>query len=125
MALHDINFKGKKLNNVELIYNTVFVSKFNNNLNSIQKFLDKTVGTNLQRYVSYKTGTQEESIVNANTYGKGYVTINVPYAEIQAYSKRIHKRVGLRGTRPFERMCADRKDTILNEVNEYARRLDG
>jgi hypothetical protein len=125
MALHNINFKGNKLSNVELIYNTTFVNKFNSNLNSIQKFLDKSVGTNLQKYVSYKTGTQEQSIVNANTYGKGYVTINVPYAEVQAYSKRIHKRVGLRGTRPFERMCADKKDTILNEVNEYARRLDG
>lgn len=125
MALHNINFTGKKLNDVELIYNTAFVNKFNSNLNSVQKFLDKTVGTNLQRYVSYKTGTQEQSIVNANTYGKGYVMINVPYAEVQAYSKRIHKRVGLRGTRPFERMCADKKDTILNEVNEYARRLDG
>ena len=125
MALHNINFTGKKLSNIELIYNTTFVNKFNSNLNKVQKFLDKSVGTNLQKYVSYKTGTQEQSIVNANTYGKGYVTINVPYAEVQAYSKRIHKRVGLRGTRPFERMCADKKDTILNEVNEYARRLDG
>ena len=125
MALHNINFTGKKLSNVELTYNTTFVKRFNNNLNLIQKFLDKSVGTNLQKYVSYKTGTQENSIPNANTYGKGYVSINVPYAEVQAYSKRIHKRVGLRGTRPFERMCADKKDTILNDVNEYARRLNG
>jgi len=125
MALHNINFSGKRLSNIELTYNTTFVNRFNNNLNLTQKFLDKSVGTNLQKYVSYKTGDQENSIPNANTYGKGYVSINVPYAEVQAYSKRIHKRVGLRGTRPFERMCADKKDTILNDVNEYARRLDG
>ena len=125
MALHQINFKGNKLGFVDLVYNTSFTNRFNQNLNLTQKFLDKSVGTNLQKYVSYKTGTQEMSIPNANTYGKGYVMINVPYAEVQAYSKRIHKRVGLRGTRPFERMCADKKDTILNDVEEYARRLNG
>ena len=76
-------------------------------------------------YVSYKTGTQEKSIPNANTYGKGFVMINVPYAAYQAYSKRIHKRVGKRGTQPFERMKADKKVSILRQDAEYSRRLNG
>lgn len=124
--IHKINFSaGESINKqVKLVYDKNFISTFNNNLNLIQKFTDKEVGSNLQRYVSRKTGTQEDSIVNANTYGKGYVMINVPYAEYQAYSKRIKKRVGLRGTHPFERMVADKKDTILNSVNEYSRRLN-
>ena len=60
----------------------------------------------------------------ASEEGSGYVTIGVPYAEYQAYSKKIKKRVGKRGTRPFERMKADKKDTILKQTAEYARRLN-
>ena len=105
-------------------YNKSYVNKFNNDLNKIQVFLDNKVGTYLQDYVSYKTGTQAKSIPMAGTYGKGYVIINVPYAEYQAYSKRIKKRVGKRGTRPFERMKADKKDTILKQVEAYSRRLN-
>ena len=106
-------------------YNKSYVNKFNNNLNKEQVFLDNKVGTYLQDYVSYKTGTQAKSIPIAGTYGKGYVIINVPYAEYQAYSKRIKKRVGKRGTYPFERMKADKKDTILKQVEAYSRRLNG
>ena len=108
-----------------LNYNASFTRKFNENLNKSQVFLDNKVGTYLQDYVSYKTGTQEKSIPIAGTYGKGYVIINVPYAEYQAYSKRIKKRVGKRGTRPFERMKADKKDTILKQFESYSRRLNG
>ena len=106
-------------------YNKSYVNKFNNDLNKIQVFLDNKVGTYLQDYVSYKTGTQAKSIPMAGTYGKGYVVINVPYAEYQAYSKRIKKRVGKRGTYPFERMKADKKDTILKQLEAYSRRLNG
>ena len=124
MALHNINFEDEKSGTVTLRYSPTFKRKFIKNLNATQLFLDKTVGTNLERYVSYKTGTQEKSIANAGTYGKGKVMINVKYAEIQAYSPRIKKRVGLRGTRPFERMKADKSGTILRQVTEYARRLN-
>lgn len=125
MAIHNIYFKDSKSDKVQITYYNNFKTSFNRNLNLIQKYLDSRVGMNLQQYVSKKSGTQEDSIVNANTYGKGYVMINVPYAEYQAYSKRIKKRVGKRGTRPFERMVADKKQTILNDVNEYSRRLNG
>ena len=112
-------------NDGTLNYNAIFTRKFNENLNKSQVYLDNKVGTYLQDYVSYKTGTQAKSIPMAGTYGKGYVIINVPYAEYQAYSKRIKKRVGKRGTRPFERMKADKKDTILKQVEAYSRRLNG
>ena len=111
-------------NDGTLKYNASFTRKFNENLNKSQVFLDNKVIMYLQEYVSYKTGTQAKSIPIAGTYGKGYVIINVPYAEYQAYSKRIKKRVGKRGTRPFERMKADKKDTILKQVEAYSRRLN-
>ena len=105
-------------------YNKSYVNKFNNNLNKEQVFLDNKVIMYLQEYVSYKTGTQEKSIRLTSDPGSGKVHINVPYAEYQAYSKRIKKRVGKRGTRPFERMKADKKDTILKQVEAYSRRLN-
>ena len=105
-------------------YNKSYVNKFNTDLNKTQVFLDNKVIMYLQEYVSYKTGTQEKSIRLTSDAGSGLVHINVPYAEYQAYSKRIKKRVGKRGTRPFERMKADKKDTILKQVEAYSRRLN-
>ena len=105
-------------------YNKSYVNKFNNNLNKEQVFLDNKVIMFLQEYVSYKSGTQAKSIRLTSDPGSGLVHINVPYAEYQAYSKKIKKRVGKRGTYPFERMKADKKDTILKQVEAYSRRLN-
>jgi len=110
--------------NATIEYNTSYVNKFNQNGQKTQMFLDKTVATNLQQYVSKKTGAQEYSIPLSSNYGSGYVTIGVPYASYQAYSKKIKKRVGKRGTQPFERMKSDKKDTILRQVAEYSKRLN-
>ena len=104
-------------------YNKSYVNKFNNDLNKTQVFLDNKVIMHLQEYVSYKSGTQAKSIRLTSDPGSGLVHINVPYAEYQAYSKRIKKRVGKRGTRPFERMKADKKDTILKQVEAYSRKI--
>lgn len=111
--------------NAYIEYNKSYVNKFNNNLNKEQVFLDNKVIMFLQDYVSYKYGVQAKSIRLTSDPGSGKVHINVPYAEYQAYSKRIKKRVGKRGTYPFERMKADKKDTILKQVEAYSRRLNG
>lgn len=118
-----INFVGTKTDKAELKYNASFAKNFNNNLDKCQKYLDNLVVINLQEYVSYKRGIQSDSIRIATVLGSGLVIINVNYAEYQAYSKRIKKRVGKRGTRPFERMKADKSRSILNQLQRYARRL--
>ena len=122
MAEHKIEFKDQKTSNGTITYYSSFKSSFNKDLNKTQVYLDKLVATNLRPYVSRKTGVQEYS---TQSYNQGSVTINVPYAEYQAYSKKIKKRVGKRGTQPFERMVADKKNTILKQTQEYARRLNG
>lgn len=109
---------------ITITYNKSYENKFNNDLNKVQVYLDNKVINKLGEYVSYKTGTQEKSIRLASEEGSGYVTIGVPYAEYQAYSKKIKKRVGKRGTQPFERMKADKKNSILKQTAEYARRLN-
>ena len=115
-----------KSDNGKLIlkYNNNITKKFQNNLDKTQIFLDNKVITNLMQYVSKKYGVQEASIRLSSVAGTGKVNINVPYAEYQAYSKKIKKRVGKRGTQPFERMCADKKDEILRQTAEYSRRIN-
>lgn len=118
-----LDASGKEIANSAYIeYDPSFTRKFNGDLNKTQTYLDNLVVKNLRPYVSRKTGVQELSIASLE---QGTVSINVPYAEYQAYSKRIKKRVGKRGTQPFERMKSDKKSTILKQVEEYARRLNG
>lgn len=114
-----------------------------------QTFLDKTTAEYLQKYVSRKSGTQEKSIPIASNYGSGRITINVPYARFQAEGKvmvgiKSHSpwaRKGerkivtsknlkyhserLRGKHPFERMKADKRDSILLQTAKEARRISG
>ncbi|MCI8470400.1 MAG: hypothetical protein HFJ35_02750 [Clostridia bacterium] len=115
----------------------------------VQAFLDKTVAENLQKYVSRKSGTQEKSIPIASKYGSGKVIINVPYARFQAegkvmvgveshspWARKGERKVvtsrnltyhseKLRGKHPFERMKADKRDRILIQTANYARRISG
>ena len=85
----ELDDKGKEIKNSAYIeYNPNFVRKFNGNLNETQVYLDNLVVKNLRPYVSRKTGVQELSIASLE---QGTVSINVPYAEYQAYSKRIQK----------------------------------
>lgn len=109
---------------LSLKYNGAAVRKLQRNLNETQIFLDNKVIVHLQQYVSKKEGVQEASIRLSSVPGSGKVHINVPYAAYQAYSKRIKKRVGKRGTQPFERMCADKADDILRQTAEYSRRIN-
>lgn len=112
----------------------------------VQQFLGKTVADNLKKYVSLKSGTQKDSVNPIN--GGKQVIINVPYARFQAegkvmvgvksrsaYARRGERKVviskdlkyhsdRLRGSHPFERMKADKRDKILMQTANYARRLD-
>ncbi len=112
----------------------------------VQQFLGKTVADNLKKYVSLKSGTQKDSVNPIN--GGKQVIINVPYARFQAegkvmvgvksrsaYARRGERKVviskdlkyhsdRLRGSHPFERMKADKGQSILNQTANYARRLD-
>lgn len=111
-------------NKAYIEYNQNYVNQFANKQSMVQAYLDEDVARYLSSYVSFKTGAQSHSIVLATNYGSGIVSIGVPYAHYQAYSPKINKRVGKRGTYPFERMRADKKDTILRETIAYSRRIN-
>ena len=113
----------------------------------VQQFLGKTVADNLKKYVSFKSGVQEMQTKSINS-GK-QVIIDVPYAQFQAggkvmigvhshspWARRGEKKIvtnknltyhggTLRGAHPFERMKADKRDSILNQTANYARRISG
>lgn len=113
----------------------------------VQQYIDKRVVENLQPYVSFRTGAQEKSIKTGTVLGTGRVIINVPYAQFQAggkvmigakshrpWAREGERKIltdrdlkyhsgGKRGAHPFERMKADKKESILDEVTTYARRL--
>lgn len=113
----------------------------------VQQFLGKTTADNLKKYVSFDSGTQEK--LTRAIKGGTYVEIGVPYARFQAggkvmvgvrsrraWAKRGEKKVvinknlkyhygTLRGKQPFERMKADKKNSILSQTANYARRLSG
>lgn len=115
----------------------------------VQAFLDKTTAEYLQKYVSRKSGVQEKSIPIALKYGSGRVIINVPYARFQAEGKAMvgiksrsawarkgerkvvtgkalkYHSEKLRGSHPFERMKADKRDSILLQTAKYARGISG
>lgn len=111
----------------------------------VQQYLGKTVADNLKKYVSFKSGAQEASVNPIN--GGKQVIINVPYAQFQAggkvmvgvksrspWARRGERKVvisknltyhsnSLRGAHPFERMKADKGQSILNQTANYARRV--
>lgn len=120
-----IYFEQGKYGSAYLEYDRSYGGIFNGNLDNMQKYLDNMVANNLMEYVSKKTGTQELSIKISSVPGSGKVHINVPYARYQAYSKRIRKRVGKRGTQPFERMVSDKKSDMGRQLLAYSRRLNG
>lgn len=115
----------------------------------VQAFLDKTTAEYLQKYVSRKSGVQEKSIPIASKYGSGKIIINVPYARFQAEGKAMvgiksrsawarkgerkvvtgktlkYHSEKLRGSHPFERMKADKRDSILLQTAKEARRISG
>ena len=112
----------------------------------VQVFLGKTVADNLKKYVSFKSGTQERSVDYIN--GGKQVIINVPYAQFQAggkvmigvhshspWARRGERKIvidknlkyhsgALRGAHPFERMKADKGQSILNQTAKFARGCD-
>lgn len=112
----------------------------------VQLFLGKTVADNLKKYVSFKSGVQEGA---TRTIKNGeQVIIDVPYARFQAggkvmigirsrsaWARRGERKIvtdknlkyhnsSLRGAQPFERMKADKGQSILNQTAKYARGID-
>ena len=91
------------------------------NFDQLQKFIDNTVVRHMDAYVPMRTGMLKKSVILGSRMGSGELVFIAPYAHKQYY--RNGKLKGKRGSRWFHRMWAARKDTIVREVKNYARRL--
>jgi len=124
---------------------TIYASLGLEDKGKVQQFFGKTVADNLKKYVSFKSGVQEAS--TRSIEGGTKVIINVPYARFQAggkvmigvkshspWARRGERKIvtnknlkyhggRLRGSKPFERMKADKGQSILNQTVKYARRF--
>ena len=88
----------------------------------LQTFIDNTVVRHMDAYVPMRTGMLKKSVILGSRMGSGELVFIAPYAHKRYYSKN-GKLVGKRGSKWFQRMWAARKDTIIREVKNYARRL--
>ncbi len=124
---------------------TIYASLGLEDKGRVQQFLGKTTADNLKKYVSFDSGTQEGA--TRSIEGGTKVIINVPYAQFQAggkvmigvrshspWARRGERKVvtskdltyhseKIRGKHPFERMKADKGQSILNQTAKYARRF--
>lgn len=124
---------------------TIYASLGLEDKGKVQQFFGKTVADNLKKYVSFKSGVQEAS--TRSIEGGTKVIINVPYARFQSegkvmigvkshspWARRGERKIvtnknlkyhggRLRGSKPFERMKADKGQSILNQTVRYARRF--
>lgn len=91
------------------------------NFDQLQRFIDNTVVRHMDAYVPMRTGMLKKSVILGSRMGSGELVFIAPYAHKQYY--RNGKLKGKRGSRWFHRMWAARKDTIVREAKNYARRV--
>ncbi len=91
------------------------------NFDQLQRFIDNTVVRHMDAYVPMRTGMLKKSVILGSRMGSGELVFIAPYAHKQYY--RNGKLKGKRGSRWFHRMWAARKDTIVREAKNYARRI--
>lgn len=83
----------------------------------VQKFVDSEVMRVMEPYMPFDTGTMVKSMYTATDIGSGEVKVNTPYAHRRLLSAR---HVGIRGPQYFERMKADRLESILDGAAKIA-----
>lgn len=96
--------------------------QLNQNFDRLQVFIDNTVVRHMDAYVPMRTGILKKSVILGSRMGSGELVFIAPYAHKRYYSGNSRLN-GKRGSRWFHRMWAARKDTIIREVKNYARRL--
>lgn len=97
-------------------------NRVDESLDKVQVFIDNTVARHMDAYVPMRTGILKKSVILGSKMGSGELVYIAPYAHKRYYSNNPTLK-GKRGSRWFHRMWAARKDTIVREVKNYARRL--
>lgn len=104
-------------------WNADFDRQQEQSFDRLQTFIDNTVVRHMDAYVPFRTGILKKSVLLGSRMGSGELVYIAPYAKEQYYLKRRRYSRGVRGSRWFHRMWAARKNTVIREVKNYARRL--
>ncbi len=87
----------------------------------VQKYIDKAVMENCDPYAPLESSTLKNSPIGASVLGSGKVIYNTPYAARMYYNPQYHfTGAPMRGAYWFERMKADKRDTILRGAAKVA-----
>ena len=104
-------------------WNADFERQQEQNFDRLQVFIDNTVVRHMDAYVPFRTGVLKKSVILGSRMGSGELVYIAPYAKEQYYLKHRRYSKGLRGSKWFHRMWTARKNTIVREVKNYARRM--
>ena len=101
----------------ELVWDTTFADRTNQNFSQNQKYVDNEVLRYCSRLVPFDTGMLEKSGILGTIVGSGEVRYIAPYAAQQYYHTAESRTYDAnRGARWFERMKVAHKDDILAGV---------
>lgn len=108
-------------NKAELQWNEAFAKNRTQGFNRVQVFIDNEVLRLCDPYVPKDTGMLIKSGILGTVVGSGEVIYQAPYARNQYYTNSgngNHNKSGLRGAYWFERMKADNKKKLFEDVKE-------
>ena len=108
-------------NKAELQWNEAFSKNRTQGFNRVQVFIDNEVLRLCDPYVPKDTGMLIKSGILGTVVGSGEVIYQAPYARNQYYTNSgngNHNKSGLRGPFWFERMKADNKKKLFEDVKE-------
>lgn len=88
----------------------------------LQIYIDNTVVRHMDAYVPMRTGMLKKSVILGSRMGSGELVFIAPYAHKRYYSQN-GRLVGKRGSRWFQRLWAARRDAVIREVKNYAKRI--
>ena len=108
-------------NKAELQWNEAFSKNRTQGFNRVQVFIDNEVLRLCDPYVPKDTGMLIKSGILGTVVGSGEVIYQAPYARNQYYTNSgngNNNKSGLRGSFWFERMKADNKKKLFEDVKE-------
>lgn len=87
---------------------------------AVQQFIDSEVIRLMEPYTPFRDGTLKGAPQSQSQIGSGVINQQLPYARRWYYTPANFSGAPMRGTKWFERMKADHRDSILRGAAQIA-----